>query len=69
MSEAFNGKCKRITYKPANSSKNLVGNRAQLQKPCTLLNEQILPWHSPFPCTQKHEAKARQVVYKLLFYI
>lgn len=55
MSEAVNVKCRTMTYKPANSSKNLAENRVQLQKPCTLLNEQIFQWHSPFPYGNVHK--------------
>lgn len=55
MSEAYNVKCKRMTSKPENSSKNLPENREQLQKPCTLLHEQIFQWHSPFPYENVHK--------------
>ena len=41
--------------KPVNSSKNLAGNRVQLHKPCTLLNEWIFQWHSPFPYGNVHK--------------
>lgn len=55
MSEAYNVKCKRMTYKPANSSRNLAGNREELGKACTLLYEQIFQWHSPFPYENVHK--------------
>jgi len=54
--------------KQVNSSKNLAGNRVQLHKTSTLLNEWIFQWHSPFSYGNLHKKKVRLVVHKLLSY-
>lgn len=64
MSEAFNMKCKRLMDKPVKRSKNPAGDRIQLHKPRTLLNEQIFQWE-----VEEHKMKDSMVVHKLLFYI
>lgn len=50
--------------KPVKRSKNPAGDRIQLHKPRTLLNEQIFQWE-----VEEHKMKDSMVVHKLLFYI